>query len=76
MIGIAAPPVEEIEEEDEGLTMGQIIARSGGFLLLVTIALGAAYVLSKQVKTDLPANLSEEKTEQSSDQILVAELLD
>ena len=76
MIGIAAPPVEEIEEEDEGLTMGQIIARSGSFLLLVTISLGAAFVLSKQVKTDLPTNLSEEKTEESGDKILVAELLD
>ncbi|MBI19777.1 MAG: hypothetical protein CMB73_04300 [Euryarchaeota archaeon] len=76
MIGIAAPQVEEIEEEDEGLTMGQIIARSGGFLLLVTIALGAAFMLSKQVKTDLPANLDEEKTEESGDKILVAELLD
>ena len=41
MIGIAAPPVEEIEEEDEGLTMGQIIARSGGFCywLLLHLAL-------------------------------------
>ena len=56
--------------------MGQIIARSGGFLLLVSIALGAAFVLSKQVKTDLPVSLDEGKNEQSSDQILVAELLD